>query len=73
MLGTIVVVLVTLWLLGSVSGYTTGDVTHILLAAAIVALLIKIEAECSGYGSSRMRKWYLKRQSLQGKETLGQE
>ncbi len=54
MLGTIVVVLVTLWLTGFVSGYTTDDFTHILLAVAIIALLIKFEDECSEYGSSHM-------------------
>ena len=64
MLGTIVVVLVTLWLLGFVSGYTTGDFTHILLAVAIIAMLIKVEDECSEYGAGHARQRYLKRQLL---------
>ena len=59
---TIALVLVILWLLGLVSGYTMGDFIHILLFFAIIAMLIQIEDDCSDYGSSHTRKRYLKRQ-----------
>ena len=42
MLWTIFVVLVILWLLGLVSGYTIGGFIHILLVIAIVVVLIRI-------------------------------
>lgn len=42
MLWTIFVVLLVLWLLGLVSGYTIGGFIHILLAIAIVVVLIRI-------------------------------
>jgi hypothetical protein len=42
MLWTIFVVLVVLWLLGLVSGYTIGGFIHILLVIAIVVVLIRI-------------------------------
>jgi hypothetical protein len=40
MLWTIAVVLLILWLLGLVSGYTLGYAIHILLVLAIVVVLI---------------------------------
>ena len=40
MLYTIAVILVILWLLGLVSGYTIGAFIHVLLVIAIVLLLI---------------------------------
>ena len=42
MLWTIFVILVILWLLGLVSGYTIGGFIHILLVLAIVVVLIRI-------------------------------
>ena len=42
MLWTISVVLVVLWLLGLVSGYTMGNFIHILLVIAIVIVLIRV-------------------------------
>jgi len=42
MLWTIFVILVILWLLGLVSGYTIGGFIHVLLVLAIVVVLIRI-------------------------------
>jgi len=42
MLNTIAVVLIVLWLLGLVSGYTMGAFIHILLVVAIVMILINV-------------------------------
>ena len=40
MLYTIAVILLIMWLLGLVSGYTIGAFIHILLVVAIVLLLV---------------------------------
>jgi hypothetical protein len=42
MLWTIAVVLVILWLLGLVSGYTLGNFIHILLVIAIIVVLVRV-------------------------------
>ncbi len=42
MLTTIAVILLVLWLLGLVTGYTIGNFIHILLVVAIVLFLIRI-------------------------------
>lgn len=42
MLWTIFVILLILWLLGLVSGYTLGGFVHILLVIAIVVILIRL-------------------------------
>jgi len=42
MLWTIAVVLVILWLLGLVSGYTIGNFIHILLVIAIIIVLVRV-------------------------------
>ncbi len=42
MLWTIFVILMILWLLGFVSGYTMGGFIHVLLVIAIVVVLIRI-------------------------------
>jgi hypothetical protein len=63
-LWTIAVVLVILWLLGLVSGYTMDDFIHILLFFAITAMLIQIEDDCSDYGFGHARKRHLKRQLI---------
>jgi hypothetical protein len=40
MLYTLAVVLIILWLLGLVSGYTMGSFIHILLVIALVMVLV---------------------------------
>ena len=42
MLWTIAVVLVILWALGLVSGYTIGNFIHILLVVAIIIVLVRV-------------------------------
>ena len=42
MLYTIAAVLVILWLLGIVSGYTIGSFIHILLVIAVIIILLNI-------------------------------
>ena len=42
MLGTILVVLLVLWLMGVVTSYTLGGFIHILLLVAIAAVLIRV-------------------------------
>src|SRR6185295_7716551 len=42
MLETIAVILLVLWLLGLVSGYTMGNFIYILLVIAIVLILVRL-------------------------------
>ena len=42
MLWTICVILIILWLLGLISGYTIGGFIHILLVIAIIVVLVRI-------------------------------
>jgi hypothetical protein len=42
MLWTICAVLLILWLLGLVTGYTIGGLIHILLVVAIIVVLVRI-------------------------------
>ena len=42
MLWTIAVILVILWLLGLVTGYTMGYFIHILLVIAIIVVLVRV-------------------------------
>ncbi|HSW63167.1 MAG TPA: lmo0937 family membrane protein [Dissulfurispiraceae bacterium] len=42
MLWTIFVILLVLWMLGLVSGYTIGGFIHVLLVIAIVVVLINV-------------------------------
>jgi hypothetical protein len=42
MLWTIAVVLLVLWALGLVTGYTIGNFIHILLVIAIIVVLVRI-------------------------------
>ncbi len=42
MLWTIFVILVILWLLGLISGYTISGFIHVLLVIAIVVVLIRV-------------------------------
>jgi hypothetical protein len=42
MLETLAVILIILWLLGLVSGYTLGNFIYILLVIAVVLLLVRL-------------------------------
>ena len=42
MLWTIAVILIILWLLGSISSYTMGGFIHILLVIAIIVILVRV-------------------------------
>jgi hypothetical protein len=42
MLETIAIILIILWLLGMVSGYTLGNVIYVLLVSAIVLFLVRL-------------------------------
>jgi hypothetical protein len=42
MLWTICVILLILWLLGLITGYTIGGLIHILLVVAIIVILVRI-------------------------------
>ena len=42
MLWTIAVVLIIMWLLGLVTGYTMGNFIHILLVIAIIVVLVRV-------------------------------
>jgi len=42
MLWTIAVVLIILWALGLVTGYTLGNFIHILLVVAIIVVLVRV-------------------------------
>ncbi len=42
MLETIAIILLILWLLGMVSGYTLGNFIYILLVVAVVLFLVRL-------------------------------
>jgi len=42
MLWTIAVVLIILWALGLVTGYTIGNFIHVLLVIAIIIVLVRV-------------------------------
>ena len=42
MLWTVFVILLVLWLLGLMTGYTMGGVIHILLVIAIIVVLVRV-------------------------------
>jgi hypothetical protein len=42
MLQTLAIILVALWLLGTISSYTMGGSIHILLVVAIVLVLVRV-------------------------------
>jgi hypothetical protein len=42
MLWTIFIILLVLWLLGLISGYTISGFVHILLVIAVVVLIIRL-------------------------------
>ncbi len=42
MLETMAIILIVLWLLGMVSGYTLGNFIYILLVLAIILFLVRV-------------------------------
>ncbi len=42
MLYTIAIILIVLWLLGMLSGYTIGAFIHILLVVAVIMILVNL-------------------------------
>lgn len=42
MLYTIAVILIVLWLLGLVTGYTMGSFIHVLLVIAVIMILVNL-------------------------------
>lgn len=56
------IILITLWMLGMVSGYPMGSSIHILPITAIIAMLIQMEDDCGKEASDLPRKRYMKRQ-----------
>jgi hypothetical protein len=42
MLWTIFVILLVLWLLGLISGYTLGGFVHIILVIAIIVIIVQL-------------------------------
>lgn len=42
MLWTVFVILMVLWLLGLIAGYTIGGFIHLLLVIAVVVVLIRV-------------------------------
>ena len=42
MIWTICVILLVLWLLGLVSGYTLGGAVHVLLVIAIIVIVVRL-------------------------------
>jgi hypothetical protein len=42
MLYTIVLILIVLWLLGLVTGYTMGSFIHVLLVIAVIMVLLRL-------------------------------
>lgn len=42
MLWTIAVILIVLWALGLVTGYTMGSFIHVLLVIAIIVVLVRV-------------------------------
>ena len=52
MLWTIGVILLVLWALGLVSGYTMGGVIHLLLVVALIVVAVQViqgEGDCKDY------------------------
>lgn len=73
MLWTIALMLTVLWLLGLVTGYAIGYFIHIPLFAAIIVILIKIEVDCSDYGSGHSRKKHVKGELVSGSQDVSPE
>jgi len=49
MLWAIIVILATSWWIGLMTGYTLGSFIHVLIAAAIILLVIRVKQEVSIY------------------------
>jgi hypothetical protein len=45
MLWTIAVMLITLWMLGQVTGFTVGSFIHLLFVAAVALLVVSVSKE----------------------------
>ena len=60
MLETIAIILIILWLLGLVSGYTLGNFIYVLLVIAIVLFLVRLDQRASR-SESRARGHALRR------------
>jgi len=64
-LDTIAVILLVLWLLGMVSGYTIGSFIHILLVVALIMILVNFISGRRGslkqfHRTIEMRRFYLR-------------
>ena len=75
MLWTIAVVLVILWLLGLVSGYTVENYIHIAFVFAIIAMLVHVEEECHeeechNLGPGRTRMKHPKQRAFSGSRRI---
>ncbi len=55
MLETIAIILIVLWLLGMVSGYTLGNFIYVLLVIAIVLFIVRLVSG-GGLNSTRLRR-----------------
>ena len=55
MLETIAIILIVLWLLGMVSGYTLGNFIYVLLVIAIVLFLVRLISGRTGLSRTRAR------------------
>jgi len=42
MLGTILVILIVLWLLGVVTAHTMGGLVHLLLVVAVIIIIVRL-------------------------------
>ncbi len=42
MLGTILAILLILWLLGVVTSYTMGGLVHLLLVVAVIIIIVRL-------------------------------
>lgn len=42
MLWTIIIILLILWLLGLIGGYTMGGIIHVLLVVAVIILILNL-------------------------------
>ena len=70
MLWTIAVSLIIFWLLGLMSGYTMGNIIHIALVVAIIAMLVQVEDDCNNHNSGYARERSLKRQLVSKARTI---
>ena len=64
MLWTIALILISIWLLGLVTGFTMGNFIHVTLAIAILAISAQVEDDCSDFGPERTRVRCSKRRGI---------